>query len=84
MDIYVSRSAIGMAGDATSFFDVWAIARDNSVFDALSTNATIGGHSQDFTTTSALSYTIGAPVPAPGAIALLGAAGLLGSRRRRA
>ncbi len=84
MDIYVSRSAIGMAGDATLFFDVWAIARDNSVFDALSTNATLGGYSQDFTTTNALSYTIGNPVPAPGAIALLGAAGLLGSRRRRA
>ncbi len=84
MDIYVSRSAIGMAGDATFFFDVWAIARDNSVFDALSTNATLGGYSSSFTTTNALSYTIGNPVPAPGAVALLGAAGLLGSRRRRA
>jgi MYXO-CTERM domain-containing protein len=70
--------------DGTFFFDMWAIARDNSVFDALSTNATLGGYSSDFTTTSALSYTIGEPVPAPGAFALLGAAGLLGSRRRRA
>ena len=84
MDIYVSRSAIGMEGDATFFFDVWAIALNNSVFDALSTNATLGGYSSDFTTTNALSYTIGEPVPAPGAFALLGAAGLLGSRRRRA
>ena len=73
-----------MAGDGTYFFDVWAISLNNSVFDALSTNATLGGYSSDFTTTNALSYTIGAPVPAPGAIALLGAAGLLGSRRRRA
>jgi MYXO-CTERM domain-containing protein len=84
MDIYVSRSAIGMEGDGTFFFDMWAIARDNSVFDALSTNATLGGYSSDFTTTNALSYTIGEPVPAPGAFALLGAAGLLGARRRRA
>ena len=84
LDIYVTRSAIGMAGDGTFFFDVWAISLNNSVFDALSTNATLGGYSSDFTTTNALSYTIGAPVPAPGAIALLGAAGLLGSRRRRA
>ena len=72
LDIYVSRSAIGMAGDGTFFFD------------ALSTNATIGSYGSNFTTNTALSYTIGAPVPAPGAIALLGAAGLLGSRRRRA
>ena len=84
LDINVSRSAIGMAGDGTFFFDAWAIARDNSVFDALSTNATIGSYGSNFTTNTALSYTIGAPVPAPGAIALLGAAGLLGSRRRRA
>jgi hypothetical protein len=84
LDIYVSRAAIGMDADATLFFDVWAIALNNSVFDALSTNATLGGYSSDFTTTNALSYTIGNPVPAPGAIALLGAAGLLGSRRRRA
>ena len=84
LDIYVTRSAIGMAGDGTFFFDVWAISLNNSVFDALSTNATLGGYSSSFTTTNALSYTIGAPVPAPGAVALLGAAGLLGSRRRRA
>jgi len=84
LDIYVTRSAIGMDVDATLFFDVWAIARDNSVFDALSTNTTLGGYGSSFTTTNALSYTIGEPVPAPGALALLGAAGLLGSRRRRA
>jgi hypothetical protein len=84
MAINVSRAAIGMEGDGTFFFDAWAMARNNSVFDALSTNATLGSYDSSFTTTSALSYTIGAPVPAPGAIALLGAAGLLGSRRRRA
>ena len=84
MVINVTRSAIGMEGDGTFFFDAWAMARNNSVFDALSTNATLGSYDSSFTTTSALSYTIGAPVPAPGAFALLGAAGLLGSRRRRA
>ncbi|MEI7877431.1 MAG: cohesin domain-containing protein [Planctomycetota bacterium] len=64
MDIYVLRSAIGMEAGGTFFFDVWAIARDNSVFDALSTNATLSGYSSNFTTNNALTYTVGFP-PVP-------------------
>jgi hypothetical protein len=53
---------------------------DNSVWNpyAIQRNTNYGAYSTGSTT-----ITIGNAIPAPGAIALLGAAGLLGSRRRR-
>ncbi len=80
----VSRAAIGMSGDGTFLFDVYTSGGGNGdgAIDALSTNAVaMANWGDSFTTTNALSYTIGA-VPAPGAIALLGAAGLLARRRK--
>jgi hypothetical protein len=80
----VSRAAIGMSGDGTFLFDVYTSGGGggDGAIDALSTNSvSMANWGDSFTTTSALSYTIGA-VPAPGAIALIGMAGLIARRRK--
>ena len=77
----VNRAAIGMAGNGTFLFDVYTSGGGGSdgAIDALSTNsASMSNWGDSFTTTNALSYSI----PAPGAVALVGLAGLIGRRRK--
>ncbi|MFZ4723260.1 MAG: hypothetical protein ACOYMI_08970 [Phycisphaerales bacterium] len=77
----VSRAAIGMSGDGTFLFDVYTSGGGggDGAIDALSTNAvSMANWGDSFTTTNALSYAI----PAPGAVALVGLAGLVARRRK--
>ena len=77
----VSRAAIGMSGNGTFLFDVYTSGgggSDGSI-DALSTNSvSMANWGDSFTTTNALSYSI----PAPGALTLVGLAGLIARRRK--
>ena len=79
--ITVNRAAIGMSGDGTFMFDVYTSGGGggDGAIDALSTNAvSMANWGDSFTTTNALSYAI----PAPGALALVGLAGVIGRRRK--
>ena len=79
--ITVNRAAIGMAGNGTFLFDVYTSGggTGDGAIDALSTNSvSMANWGDSFTTTNALSYSI----PAPGALALVGLAGLIGRRRK--
>ena len=81
----VSIASLGLAAGNTFYFDAYSSGGgpDNSAVDALANpNYAISSWSGPYTsssTTGIFSYTI----PAPGAIALLGLAGLVGSRKRR-
>ena len=77
----VARSAIGMSSDGTFLFDVYTSGGGggDGALDALSTSSpSIANWGDSFTTTNALSYSI----PAPGAVALIGLAGLVARRRK--
>jgi hypothetical protein len=79
--VTVARSAIGMSADGTLLFDVYTSGGGSSdgALDALSTNSpSISNWHDSFTTTNALSYVL----PAPGAVALVGLAGLVARRRK--
>ena len=81
----VSMASLGLAAGNTFYFDAYSSGggSGDSAVDALANpNYAISSWSGPYTsssTTGILSYTI----PAPGAIALLGLAGLVGSRKRR-
>ena len=81
----VSMASLGLAAGNTFYFDAYSSGggSGDSAVDALANpNYAIsswGGPYTSSSTTGILSYTI----PAPGAIALLGLAGLVGSRKRR-
>lgn len=90
----VSRAAIGMVGDGTLYFDAYSSGGGggDGAIDALSrSNASVSNWGDSFTTagvagSNAASTTGGAfayVIPAPGALALLGAAGLVSGRRSR-
>lgn len=77
----VSRASIGMSADGTFLFDVYTSGGNSGdgAIDALSTNSpSMSNWGDSFTTTNALSYAI----PAPGAVALVGLAGLIARRRK--
>lgn len=79
--ITVARSAIGMSADGTFLFDVYSSGGGggDGALDALSVSTpSIANWGDSFTTTNALSYAI----PAPGAVALIGLAGLVARRRK--
>jgi hypothetical protein len=91
----VSMASLGVSNGSTLYFDAYSSGGGggDSAVDALSrSDASIADWSGPFTTAGlasgmdasvsggAFAFTI---VPAPGALALLGVAGLLGSRRRR-
>jgi len=79
--ITVARSAIGMSADGTFLFDVYSSGGGggDGALDALSVSTpAIANWGDTFTTTNALSYAI----PAPGAVALVGLAGLIARRRK--
>ena len=81
----VSMASLGLAAGNTFYFDAYSSGggSGDSAVDALANpNYAISSWSGPYTsssTTGIFSYTI----PAPGAIALLGLAGLVGSRKRR-
>ena len=81
----VSMASLGLAAGNTFYFDAYSSSggSGDSAVDALANpNYAISSWSGPYTsssTTGIFSYTI----PAPGAIALLGLAGLVGSRKRR-
>ena len=81
----VSMASLGLAAGNTFYFDAYSTGGGNgdSAVDALANpNYAISSWSGPYTsssTTGIFSYTI----PAPGAIALLGLAGLIGARKRR-
>ena len=81
----VSMASLGLAAGNTFYFDAYSSggSSTDSAVDALANpNYAIsswGGPYTSSSTTGIFSYTI----PAPGAIALLGLAGLVGSRKRR-
>jgi hypothetical protein len=82
----VSIASLGMSIGDTFSFDAYSSGGGNgdSAVDALanpSVAITSWGQAYDSGPWNSFSYTLGA-VPAPGAIALLGVAGLLGRRRR--
>jgi hypothetical protein len=90
----VSRASIGMIGDGTLYFDAYSSGGQggDGAIDALSrSNATVSNWGDSFTTSGIASGTSASStggafaysIPAPGAFALLGVAGLLGARRRR-
>jgi hypothetical protein len=77
----VARSAIGMSADGTFLFDVYTSGGGggDGALDALSVSTpAIANWGDTFTTTNGLSYAI----PAPGAVALVGLAGLIARRRK--
>jgi hypothetical protein len=77
----VARSAIGMSADGTFLFDVYSSGGGggDGALDALSVSTpAIANWGDTFTTTNGLSYAI----PAPGAVALVGLAGLIARRRK--
>jgi hypothetical protein len=82
----VSIASLGMSIGDTFSFDAYSSGGGNgdSAVDALA-NPSVAisswGQAYDSGASNSFSYTLGA-VPAPGAIALLGVAGLLGRRRR--
>ena len=80
----VSMASLGLAAGNTFYFDAYSSGGGpDSAVDALANpNFAISSWAGPYTSSSAtgiLSYTI----PAPGALALLGLAGLLGARKRR-
>ncbi len=81
----VSMASLGLAAGNTFYFDAYSSGggSTDSAVDALANpNYAIsswGGPYTSSSTTGILSYTI----PAPGALALLGVAGLIGARKRR-
>ena len=81
----VSMASLGLAAGNTFYFDAYSSggSSTDSAVDALANpNYAISSWSGPYTsssTTGIFSYTI----PAPGVIALLGVAGLVGSRKRR-
>ena len=78
---WVSISATGQKTFAvSSFSQVLGSGFDWSKVTTLNLNAYTGGSASSFTFDS---WTAVGAVPAPGALALLGAAGLVGTRRRR-
>ena len=90
----VSRAAIGMVGDGTLYFDAYSSGGGggDGAIDALSrSNASVSNWGDSFTTagiasSNSASTTGGAfayVIPAPGALALLGVAGIIGARKRR-
>ena len=90
----VSRASIGMIGDGTLYFDAYSSGGGggDGAIDALSrSNASVSNWGDSFTTSGIASGTSASTtggafaysIPAPGAFALLGVAGLLGARRRR-
>jgi hypothetical protein len=90
----VSRASIGMVGDGTLYFDAYSSGGGggDGAIDALSrSNASVSNWGDSFTTSGIASGTSASTtggafaysIPAPGAFALLGVAGLLGARRRR-
>ena len=82
----LSLASLGLNNGDTFFFDAYSSGggSGDSAVDALANpNYAISGWGGPYTSSSAtgiFSYTV---VPAPGAIALLGLAGLVGSRKRR-
>ena len=90
----VSRASIGMIGDGTLYFDAYSSGggSGDGAIDALSrSNASVSNWGGSFTTSGVASGTSASTtggafayvIPAPGALALLGVAGLLGAKRRR-
>jgi hypothetical protein len=90
----VSRASIGMIGDGTLYFDAYSSGGGpgDGAIDALSrSNASVSNWGDSFTTSGIASGTSASTtggafayvIPAPGALALLGVAGLLGAKRRR-
>ena len=64
IDIYVSRSSIGLTADGTFYFDVYSQQRGGTgvgAADALSSSTTTGSPTDPFTTTNALAYATGYP-----------------------
>ena len=79
----MSLSSLGLSIGDTFFFDAFSSGGggSDSAIDALANpNVSVTGWGGPYNSTSNFSYTV---VPAPGAIALLGVAGLLARRRRR-
>ena len=81
----LSLASLGLNNGDTFFFDAYSSGggSGDGAIDALANpNVTITSWGGSYTSTGAniFSYTV---VPAPGAIALLGLAGLVGSRKRR-
>jgi len=90
----VSRASIGMVGNGTLYFDAYSSGGGggDGAIDALSrSNASVSNWGDSFTTSGVASGTSASTtggafayvIPAPGALALLGVAGLLGAKRRR-
>jgi hypothetical protein len=90
----VSRASIGMIGDGTLYFDAYSSGTGpgDGAIDALSrSNASVSNWGDSFTTSGIASGTSASTtggafayvIPAPGALALLGVAGLVGAKRRR-
>jgi hypothetical protein len=81
----LSLASLGLNNGDTFFFDAYSSGGGNGdgAIDALANpNVTITSWGGSYTSTGAniFSYTV---VPAPGALALLGVAGLIGARKRR-
>jgi hypothetical protein len=90
----VSMASLGVSNGSTIYFDAYSSGGgdDDSAVDALSrSDASISNWGGPFTTSGIASGTAASTaggafaytIPAPGALALLGAATLVGSRRRR-
>ena len=81
----MSLASLGLSVGSTFYFDAYSSGGGpDSAIDALANpNVSVTGWAGPYTsdsTTGVLSYTV---VPAPGAVALLGLAGLMARRRRR-
>jgi len=79
----LSLSSLGLSVGDTFFFDAFSSGGGggDSAIDALANpNVSVTGWGGPYASSSNFSYTV---VPAPGAIALIGVAGLLARRRRR-
>jgi hypothetical protein len=90
----VSRASVGMVGNGTLYFDAYSSGggSGDGAIDALSrSNASVSNWGGSFTTSGVASGTSASTtggafayvIPAPGALVLLGVAGLLGAKRRR-
>jgi hypothetical protein len=79
----LSLASLGLSVGDTFFFDAFSSGGGggDSAIDALANpNVAVTGWNGPYASSSSFSYTV---VPAPGAIALIGVAGLLARRRRR-
>jgi hypothetical protein len=79
----MSLSSLGLSIGDTFFFDAFSSGGGggDSAIDALANpNVSVNGWGGPYASSSNFSYTV---VPAPGAVALIGVAGLLARRRRR-